>query len=208
MPQCAEMKIDTAWFRELIRISPFRSQKNIAAQIKGKSGKPLAPEAITLMLQGKRVMQIEEAKQIADLLKVPLAEVLAHAGIKGAERPDRRFHISGYLTASGDVRLEDASRGVDGPHDLPKDAIVIQTKGIRDAAFEGWTLYASRPIPYAKHFIGRLCIVELRGGQRKVGILVSESQRKVGLRPFLAKCEILSDIQLKWIAPVLWVRPR
>jgi len=74
-------RIDTAWFLDLIAASRFGSGRKLAPYIKGRSGRPLASSNLSLMLNGKRAMQLHEARQLATLLGVPLAEILRHAGI-------------------------------------------------------------------------------------------------------------------------------
>jgi hypothetical protein len=76
------MTFDTEYFRIAILKSRYRSQRQLSRHIIGANGNPLDPSALSLLLRGKRQMQIHEARQLADLLDLPLADVLIHAGVE------------------------------------------------------------------------------------------------------------------------------
>jgi transcriptional regulator with XRE-family HTH domain len=79
--------INGAWFRNKLT-QKSKSQRSMAKHLK------LDPGAVTLMLNGKRRMQMDEAQQIAVFLSEPLADVLRAAGLPinsgGNESPNRK----------------------------------------------------------------------------------------------------------------------
>jgi hypothetical protein len=74
----SRMVIDTIWFMDKIQ-SRHESLRKFSKMMVGRNGKPLDVAAISLMLRGKRSMQIDEARQIAKLLNVPLMTVIEKA---------------------------------------------------------------------------------------------------------------------------------
>lgn len=80
-PRATARRIDSAWFAARIAASRYGSQRQLAPHLRGRAGQPLTSAQVSLMLSGKRGMRLEEARQLADLLGEPLAEVLRHAGI-------------------------------------------------------------------------------------------------------------------------------
>lgn len=70
----ATRRLDSAWF--VARIADVGvSQRALAERI------GLQQATLCRMLQGKRRMQIVEARALADALAVPFADVLRHAGV-------------------------------------------------------------------------------------------------------------------------------
>lgn len=80
------LRIDTAWF--LKRIAEKGSQRSLAQAMRQRDGKPVEPASLNRLLHGQRLMQLHEARQMADLLEVPLADVLRHAGIRVRDEAD------------------------------------------------------------------------------------------------------------------------
>lgn len=78
--RAATRRIDATWFKRQVRASRWRSLRRLAPEVRGLEG-PLSISALSMLLSGKRSMRIEEARQLADLLAVPLLEVLRRAGI-------------------------------------------------------------------------------------------------------------------------------
>lgn len=73
--------IDTAWFQARIRASRFRSMRGIAPHLRNIRGLPMSIDGLVQRLHGRRQLRIGEARQFADLLEIPLADVLRRAGI-------------------------------------------------------------------------------------------------------------------------------
>ena len=72
------MVIDTEWFHDRIK-SRHESLRKFARMLQGRHGQQFDVGALSLMLRGKRAMQLDEARQIAKLLNVPFMEVVVRA---------------------------------------------------------------------------------------------------------------------------------
>ncbi len=83
-------RVDTAWFHERIKASPFTSIRQLAPRIRNRNGKPLTVPALSLALRGQRALLLDEARQLAELLREPVAEVLVRAGLRGGCAPDHQ----------------------------------------------------------------------------------------------------------------------
>lgn len=73
-------KTDVEWFQAQARASPYGSLRQLAAAIRGRSGKPLDPASLVRSLHGQREFTLSELEQLAWLLRVPLMEVLQRCG--------------------------------------------------------------------------------------------------------------------------------
>lgn len=80
------MKIDTEWFEKKISESPYRSMRQVAKNIRVRVGSSMDLGALHRTLHGKRTMQLHEARQLADLLGVPMGEVIRRAGVPFGKR--------------------------------------------------------------------------------------------------------------------------
>src|SRR5215813_7582083 len=114
------LEIDDQFFREALRAAD-KSQREMARFM------GLDPAAITLMLQGRRAMQLSEAQQIAEFLTIPVEDVLRHAGLQlsgettGTATKPANVPLIGTISADGDIKLDGKSgnRMVDAPAKLP-----------------------------------------------------------------------------------------
>jgi transcriptional regulator with XRE-family HTH domain len=194
--------IDTAWFRQQIADSPYGSQRRIAREF------PLDPSSLSLMLRGKRKMTLEEAQQLAGLLKVPLDEVLRHAGLKLPEF--RAYPIIGSLDADGVFTESEEAVPAPGPDTLPPDAKVVQVRA-DGAVADGWLLFIeaarSRPTPQV---YGRLALARIAKGP----VVLAHARR--GYRPGALTLEVgvpwgagrlMKDAPVEWASPVLLIQP-
>jgi hypothetical protein len=71
--------MDTQFFLDAIARSRFGSQRELARHMKSHRGSPMGPPALTRLLYGERLMTVDEAAQLADLLELDLAEVVRRA---------------------------------------------------------------------------------------------------------------------------------
>ena len=79
--EMAAPAINTEWFRTMLR-------QNRISQRKLAKGMSLDPAAVSLILRGKRKLQLDEARQMADILKVSINDVLLAAGIPSVSHPE------------------------------------------------------------------------------------------------------------------------
>lgn len=75
------MAIDTDWFVRRIQESEHGSLRRLAAKMRNRQGEPMNIAPVSLMLRGKREIVLSEARQLADLLGVPMGEVIKRAGV-------------------------------------------------------------------------------------------------------------------------------
>jgi len=210
------MRFDSGWFNDLIRRSPYKSQRQLAPKIRGRNGKALDPSAVSLMLRGKRAMQMHEARQFADLLDVPLIEILRHAGVALPEEGTRIVPVVGHLDKDGVLHFtkdKSASKEmVAGPGDLPPDAIAVRWMTARSEhdLIDGWIVFADKPGELKPEAIGRFCIVSPK--KDKPGVAFVQRGYKSGtvnllngIHGFLRPTE---NTHVDWVAPVLWIRPQ
>lgn len=85
--------INKKWFKDQLEEREI-SLRSLARQMN------MDPSALSRMLSGQRKMQIEEAREIAHFLRLPVSEVLRHAGVSvdlggGAARVTFAAVISG-----------------------------------------------------------------------------------------------------------------
>lgn len=83
--------IDAAWFQEQADKSPLGSLRKLATAIQSRQG-PMHPAALVRSIHGTREFTLSEIEQIANLLNVPILEVLRRCGVdlKAGQRPRRR----------------------------------------------------------------------------------------------------------------------
>jgi hypothetical protein len=83
-------KPDQAWFNDKLKMSKFRSWRALAPNLFNRKGAAIDPAEISRLLNGDRGVDIWEARQLADLLRQPLGEVLRRLGIAFTPKDGRR----------------------------------------------------------------------------------------------------------------------
>lgn len=192
--------MNTIWFKHRLKDRDI-SQRKLAQLLK------LDPAAITLMLKGERRMQPAEAQVIADLLRVPLTEVLREAGVAVTEDV-AQVAIIGSVDASGRVTLMPTGthEATTAPPDVPRDGYALQMRAFGDPA-DGWVLYVSDASTTPDTHLDRLCAVSIRDG-RAVVAWVRRGYRQATYNLMLwPSREPLHDQSLASVSPVLWLRP-
>ena len=110
-------EIDGTWFRNKL-IDKRKSQRQLAKFL------GVDPSAITLMLDGKRKMQLEEAEKIASFIGEPVNSVLRAAGL---QMRDRKCKIIGYVNARGQIERENFGL-TDVPSLLPDGVSAVRIR--------------------------------------------------------------------------------
>lgn len=169
------MRVNSAWFRNRIT-SQGLSQRKLAAKLK------IDPSALTLFLQNKRRLQLDEAATLASLLSVSLDEVLTNAGLDTTTQSstsksleNKGVPITGYV--DGDLvvhwgRVKGPQRalwpvqaGERGNQGAPVEAVRFETAGTPFDGMDGTLAYfAMKRAKDGGLFdiscVGRLSIVE------------------------------------------------
>lgn len=132
------------------------------------------PAALSRSLDGKRKMQIPEAVRLAQVLNVPLAEVLHNAGIQEANAIGRRCNIIGHLTDTGVVKPlpEGVIERTPVPDSLPDNVIAVQahTADTHASYCDGWiTFFSEEQHPAA--LIGSFVLAHMEDGTMRSGSL-------------------------------------
>lgn len=127
----------------------------------------MLPSQLSLMLNGKRRMQMAEAVRMSQLLGAPLNEILLAAGIN--EAVGRRCKIVGILAGDGLVHKveEGAIERVMMPDGLPDHTVAVQARTAESplAWMDGWVLFVNgerEPV----EMVDRFCLVTLEDGRR------------------------------------------
>lgn len=178
----------------------------------------LDPSAISLMLKGERRMQMDEAARLAELLGVPLDEVLDHAGVLPPSVGKVSVPIVGWVSDDGEVhpgRVE-APRRAPRPAGIPEDAVAVRlqmTPG-EFSMMDGWIMYYVPGDRVQPEAVGRMSVVQIAAGQGKGlryvrlvhrGYAAGKWTLTSPFRPWEDRFRI-EDVRLEWACPVVWIR--
>lgn len=200
-------RIDRSWFA-----AQLRARKTTQRALANHLG--MDASAVSLLLNGRRRLQLPQAQEIADFLGVEVAEVLAHAGVRIQPRPGAapaatQVRMVGVVDARMIVRLDKASVSVDGHPALPPDVVAVraQTAGSALDFMDGWVLFFQPGRAVAAELAaGRLAIVENSAGQRHLGTL-RRGYADGAHNLLLPGGGLLEDMRVASASPVLWIRP-
>lgn len=192
--------MNTKWFRAQLADKKM-SQRGLA-KLMG-----LDAAAISLMLRGMRRMTPDEAHQIANILGLPITEVLRQAGIKVMDDV-RRVPISAAVDADGTVSLFPAKTHdeVVGPADCPAGTYGVQC---RAAALpqDGWLLYVSPAQGPADSQMDKLCVVATTKGEQLTSIVRRGYRGGTFNLIVWPSRAVRADQDVAWCSPVLWIKP-
>jgi hypothetical protein len=199
--------VDKDWFTAQLRAR--KTTQRALAQHMG-----IDASAVSLLLDGRRRLQLPQAQEMADFLGVDVAEVLAHAGVRIAARPGSapqptRVRMVGSVDARMIVRLDKGSVSVEGHPALPVDVVAVraQTAGSALDFMDGWVLFFQPSRAVAAELVaGRLAIVEDSAGTRHIGTL-RRGYADGAHNLLLPGGGLLEDMRVASAAPVLWIRP-
>ena len=198
------MSINTEWFRERLA-----HQQLSARSLAKKLG--IDSAAVSLTLRGKRRMALEEANQIAEILDVPVTEVLRQAGIQ-VQQDAREINLLGAI--NGDSQLVEFDKhdqqSVLAPADVPFNGFALQIRASNNL-HDRWMIYSGPRISTPDLLIDRLCVIQTEHivllGQLKRGYksglfnLVRFIQHGSGPQTLIDQGVIAA-------APVLWLQPQ
>lgn len=132
------------------------------------------PAALSRALDGKRKMQIPEAVKLAQVLNIPMAEVLQNAGIQEARTVGRRCNIIGHFTATGVVNpiTDGTIERTAIPDSLPDHVVAVQARTAETSISycDGWIyFFTEEQEPY--NLIGHWVLATLDDGTKVMGNL-------------------------------------
>lgn len=188
--------VDTGWFQGLIKDKGF-SQRGLAKMI------PMDHAALSLMLNGKRKMSVSEAGTLAQLLGVPVGEVLSRAGV-AVSAGERSIPVRGMVAAGGALRTSDAAKTVAAPQDMHEGATAIRVNS-PGQPHHGWVLFYYPAREVQADAIGRLSVVSLDDGRVMTGFLARGfDEGQYTITPLFGPA--IEDVRLASATPVRWVR--
>jgi transcriptional regulator with XRE-family HTH domain len=203
------LEIDDQFFRDALKAAD-KSQREMARYM------GLDPAAITLMLQGRRAMQLSEAQQIADFLGIAIEDVLRHAGLHlSSDAPAAgngklsAVPLQGTVGADGEIKLDAKASGktVEAPVKLPAEAAAL--RAIADVfaptVMRGALLYFKPSQVVEPSAIGRLSVVRLSNRSLKLRHVAPgfdfDRFTLTGLSDSQENITVLAA------TPVLWIKP-
>lgn len=198
----ARSPIDTKWFKGLLSDRGMR-QHQIASTL------ALDPASVSLMLRGKRRLQLDEAAALANLLGVPLDEVLHHAGIDPEAGAAGTVPIVGTVDDDGEVVMKrpEGPRRVTAPVGMAEGAVALryETSDARDGCI---AFYVPREGVDADA-VGRVCVVQVAPagkGVRYVRVVKRGYVRGTFTLTQVRAEKSLENVELASACPVLWLR--
>lgn len=165
--------------------------------------------AVSLMMRGRRKIQLEEAGALSSILHAPVGEILKHAGIPVP--PDARtVPLVGYIDGQGEAHVDwqHGSESVLTPPDLPGNTVAVQFRTARSAweSMDGWTLYIQPPSRGEIRGVGQLALACTRPGMTMVGFL-RRGYRSGTYNLMNFGAGSIDSVELAWAMPVLLLRP-
>jgi len=200
---------DKRWFQERLK-ALGKSQRGLAAHL------GLDAARITEIFNKRRRVSYDEAVDIAEFLEVGLEEVVSRLGKTYAAPGRRRIPAIGYVGA-GEViyALDDHELGagfeeIEAPPGAGDSgfAVVVRGNSMAPRFKDGEYLGYSRELGFnPEHCYGHECVVQTRDG-RKLVKMVERGGRPGAftLVSINASVPIEHDIELDWLAPVIWHR--
>lgn len=189
------MSIDTKWFQNRIRDGEM-SQARLANLL------GIDRSALSLMLHGKRGMKLEEATRIAEILALPIDQVLAHAGVKVPRGP-ASVPLVGTVDASCVIQPRKGAR-VESHDALPRECVAVRCED-RASTMYNWTFYYVPMSSVTSEAIERLSVCQLANDTRH--LMIPSRGFEVSTHNLRAVTgAILENQKLVVASPVLWIR--
>jgi transcriptional regulator with XRE-family HTH domain len=187
--------IDGEWMRQQLK-EKGKSQADLARFLK------VEPAIITRILQGRRRLQLDDCRQIARFLGMPVDDVLRHAGMKLRQvtaSGKAMVPIIGRADANGQVRLlsGDATTSMD----LPGDAVAIRLDEP-----EGWTAFATSDRSPPDMMIRRMVMAAAEDGGWWIGELRRGHEPGLfDLKPLAGR--MIEGLAIAYCQAIVWIRP-
>jgi hypothetical protein len=195
-------KLDKTWFTA--RLADIEQSQGALARHMG-----MDPSAISLLLNGRRRIEPGRAEQIADFLRVPVADVLRLGlGLKVDRARAPLFPMVGTVNAQMLVTMDSPGARVEGSQALPADAVAVrlQTAGTQTDWLDGWLMFFQPARGMDPALVTRLCVAELADGSRRLGNLrrgYAEGVYNLVIGPG----SMLENVTITSATPVLWIKP-
>lgn len=162
--------VDSQWFTD--RLAERRlSLRGLAKLME------MSPSSLSLRLNGRYKITMEEATVMANLLGVTFEEIVLRAGIKVPKDPSRSVRVVGHVTA-GVVKMTKTGGSVARPIPLPGGVVAIKggSIGVARGVEGGWTFFYNPSHKLQPEAVGQLSVVE-GVSQTWLGVLERGSER-------------------------------
>ena len=193
-------EINKDYFTERLRAIKL-SQRQLAKKI------DIDPAAMSYMLSGKRRMTMPEAKAIADVLMVPVTEVMRQAGIEVLDDV-KKVPIAGFIGTGATVTLlpKGTHDMVMAPGDVPHGTFALQIRN-PGSAYDGWIAFVSGQQQPATDLLDRYAILATSDGQMLSAMIRRGYKQKLHNLMLLPDGSVLENREVAWGARVLWIQP-
>lgn len=205
MLQSLVAQIDARWFDH--HLQDRRMSRRQLARLMG-----IDPASVYRLLHGIRRMRMDEAAQLANILGVPVSDVIQHAGLP-LEGGDRVVPIAGTVDGMGEVTidLDNALGKVRPPADVPDSAIALQAHAIGTGPLsmvDGWVFFIDRPtgkgVP--ADIAGRYAVCQLDSGVTLLRFVRRGYQPGTWNLDSHTAAASIQNARLTWAQPVLYIR--
>lgn len=195
-----QAKVNTEWFRAQLAEREM-SMRGLAKKME------LDPASVSLMLRGMRRMTTAEANKIANLLNVPVTEVLRQAGVP-VTQDAHTAALTGLIDSASTIKKIDNKVRHQTPPDVPTDGFVLQVRSASSPT-DGWLVYCSPAIAHPAAALERFCVVTLADGETVIGtIRKGYEDSTYNIITTFPNQSVLENKKVTTVSTVLWIRPR
>lgn len=177
------------------------SQRGFARAVK------VDPAGMSLIMNGDRLLQLDEALAFAKVLRLSLSEVLHFAGLD--VHAEQRVPIRGVVDDLCNVHeLKSAPLMVAAPSDMPPDGYAVQVRvkpGSRYKPFDRWLIFVAGLKQAPAEAIGQFVLCGLENSQQCLA-LVGFGYEHGTFNLSLGDIEHVNQ-HVSWTQRVMWVRP-
>ena len=196
------MTVNKIWFQDKLKTLGI-SQRRLAKRI------DIDPAAVSYMLAGTRRMTMDEAKKIAEVMLVPVTEVMRQAGIEVLDDV-KKVPIAGHINARGVVTLLPTGTHdhVIAPADVPVGSFRLQMRTVTSVR-DGWLYFVSGQRTEPTSQLDKLCVIALNDGAIMLSVLKRGYKTDLFNLVVIADNEhsVLENKAVSWATRVLWILP-
>ncbi len=195
-------KINTAWFQKQIKLAGL-TQRQVSRSMN------MDPGSFSQRLNGTFTFRADEAAQLAQILKLPMDDVLINMGIQPPESSSGSLAIKGWVDGELMVHMEPPK----GPRTAPKpafgrdvDVLRFQTVGSALDGMDGALVYYQSQDDVNHDHLGKLCVVDITKKKRGLRV-VKRGYQSGSYHLYSMSGEMMEeDVSLEAISPVVWLK--
>lgn len=190
--------VNSDWFIDRLKDVGL-SQREAARRLE------MDASAFNLMIHGKRKMMAGEAVKIADLIRQPVEEVMRQAGVSFAAQAET-IEVTDLIDDTMALSARPGRSFVPVPASSAQHLAAARVENSASPFF-GWTFFYDRRRDIGPDAMGRLCVVTLSDGTRKIRFIQvgvdRRSYRLVSLTGLIE--EDIPAFSVTAASPVLWI---